>query len=83
MDCLTARQLQVLELACQDRSNGEIAYALGIRPQTVKMHLALVYARLGMQGRAGARRLFGADRRSHADTIRLVETLPGMRAEQI
>jgi DNA-binding NarL/FixJ family response regulator len=51
---LTARQLQVIELAAQGCSGGQIAERLCISATTVKSHFTGIYARLGVSDRAAA-----------------------------
>jgi DNA-binding CsgD family transcriptional regulator len=50
---LTEREVEVLALASDGRTNGEIAMTLRIAPETVKKHLDHVFAKLGV-GRRGA-----------------------------
>jgi DNA-binding CsgD family transcriptional regulator len=56
---LTQRELQVLRLLCSGRSNKDIARALHLSENTVKTHLANVYAKLqvGKRTEAQARAL--------------------------
>lgn len=56
---LTPRELQVLRLLCSGRSNKDIARALHLSENTVKTHLANVYAKLqvGKRTEAQARAL--------------------------
>lgn len=51
---LTARQLEIIALAAQGRSGGEIAEQLCISATTVKSHFTGIYARLGVSDRAAA-----------------------------
>ena len=51
---LTERQMQVLDLAADGLSNGEIAARLHVSEQTVKNHLACVYAGLDVGDRVSA-----------------------------
>lgn len=51
---LTAREYAVLELLARGQSNKEIARALAISPNTVKTHIANLYAKLGVSGRGKA-----------------------------
>jgi DNA-binding NarL/FixJ family response regulator len=51
---ITNRQVEVLELAAQGLSLGEIAERLVVSPSTVKTHFANSYARLGVKNRAAA-----------------------------
>jgi DNA-binding NarL/FixJ family response regulator len=51
---LTSRELEILRLLVDGRSNPQIAEALFISPRTVQTHLTNLYAKLGVAGRAGA-----------------------------
>jgi DNA-binding CsgD family transcriptional regulator len=51
---LTKREITILRLLVQDRSNKEMAADLGISPKTVERHLATVYSKIGVSGRAAA-----------------------------
>jgi DNA-binding NarL/FixJ family response regulator len=51
---LTPRELEILELVAEGRSNREVASLLWLSDQTVKFHLANIYRRLGVTGRAEA-----------------------------
>ncbi len=53
---LTARELEVLELLAQGRSNKSIATSLGISDQTVKFHVAAICGKLGAVNRTDAAR---------------------------
>jgi DNA-binding NarL/FixJ family response regulator len=48
------REVQVLELLCEGKSNKEIAAALAISEETVKTHLKRLYEKLGVSDRAQA-----------------------------
>jgi len=50
----SARELQVLELVGEGKSNKEIAGALSISDETVKTHLRHLYEKLGVSDRAQA-----------------------------
>ncbi|MFI5316982.1 MAG: response regulator [Myxococcota bacterium] len=50
----SARELQVLELVGEGKSNKEIATALAISDETVKTHLRHLYEKLGVSDRAQA-----------------------------
>jgi DNA-binding NarL/FixJ family response regulator len=50
----SARELQVLELVGEGKSNKEIAAALSISDETVKTHLRHLYEKLGVSDRAQA-----------------------------
>ncbi len=51
---LTPRELEVLTLLGQGRSNGEIADALTIAPRTVKVHVQNILSKLGAGNRTEA-----------------------------
>ena len=50
---LTARELEVLRLICQDYSNKEIAGLLHITESTVKRHIENLFRKTGKNGRVG------------------------------
>lgn len=51
---LTKREHQVLEQLCAGRSDKEIGRELGIQTPTVKLHLKMVFRKLGAQNRTQA-----------------------------
>jgi DNA-binding NarL/FixJ family response regulator len=51
---LTPRELEVLALVAEGRSNKAIAEALGISDQTVKFHVASIIGKLGAANRTEA-----------------------------
>jgi len=51
---ITDRQVEILELAAQGLSRGQIAERLHVSPSTVKTHFENSYARLGVKNRAAA-----------------------------
>jgi DNA-binding NarL/FixJ family response regulator len=51
---LTARELEILALVAEGRSNREVAASLWVSDQTVKFHLANVYRKLGVGDRRQA-----------------------------
>jgi len=51
--CLTARELQVMELVERGMKNKDIAVMLGIRTGTVKIHLRHIFEKTGIRGRYG------------------------------
>jgi pimeloyl-ACP methyl ester carboxylesterase/DNA-binding CsgD family transcriptional regulator len=53
-DRLPTRQLQVLRLIAEGKTNGEIADELAISLRTVERHAAEIYARLGVRNRVEA-----------------------------
>jgi DNA-binding NarL/FixJ family response regulator len=63
---LTERQRYVLELLTEGASTAEIGRRLGISPTTVRRHLSLIVARLGVEGRAGAIEAYRAVRGASA-----------------
>jgi len=54
VESLTPRELDVLALVAEGRSNKAIADALGISDQTVKFHVASLIAKLGATNRTEA-----------------------------
>lgn len=53
-DRLSARELEVLKLAAQGKSNNEIADTMYLSLRTVKGHLSNIFAKLGVSSRAEA-----------------------------
>jgi len=53
-DALTPRELEVLTLIGQGRSNGEIAAMLSIAPRTAKVHVQNILSKLGATNRTEA-----------------------------
>jgi DNA-binding NarL/FixJ family response regulator len=51
-EALSRRELDVLRLAADGRTNDEIARALTLSVRTVERHLSNVYAKLGLEGKA-------------------------------
>jgi two-component system nitrate/nitrite response regulator NarL len=51
---LTARELEVLQLAARGLTGPQIAHRLGVASATVKTHLAHIYERLEVSDRASA-----------------------------
>ncbi len=54
LEPLTPRELEVLELMAEGRSNKAIGEALGISDQTVKFHVASINGKLGAANRTEA-----------------------------
>ena len=50
---LTTREHQVMELVERCMKNKDIAFALGIRTGTVKIHLKHIFEKTGIRGRYG------------------------------
>lgn len=53
-DSLTARQIEVLALVCEGRSNKEICAMLGLAEQTVKAHVSAIFRALRVTSRTQA-----------------------------
>lgn len=53
-DDLTEREMDVLRLVAEGKTNQEIGHALGISPKTVEKHLEGVFAKLGVSSRVEA-----------------------------
>ena len=53
---LTRRELEILRLVAEGRTNGELARMLWVTEQTVKFHLVNVYRKLGVGNRTEAAR---------------------------
>ena len=51
---LTYREMDVLALLCDRLTNKEIAYKLGVSPETVRQHTVNLYRKLGVVGRRQA-----------------------------
>jgi RNA polymerase sigma factor (sigma-70 family) len=51
---LTSREREVIARVAEGRTNGEVAQALGISPETVRKHLERAYEKLGVHTRTGA-----------------------------
>jgi DNA-binding CsgD family transcriptional regulator len=65
---LTPRQHEVLALLVQGKSNSEIAQALDMAENTVKVHLSAIFRVLGVHSRTGAL-LAGMKRLSARDSV--------------
>lgn len=51
---LSERERDVLQLVADDRTDREIARALGIRERTVRAHVSRIILKLGVASRVGA-----------------------------
>jgi PAS domain S-box-containing protein len=51
---LSPREREVLDLICRDASDGEIAERLNLSPNTVRNHVARLYAKIGVNRRSAA-----------------------------
>ena len=49
--CLTRREIEILRLVAEGRSNREVGQLLWVTDQTVKFHLANAYRKLGVRNR--------------------------------
>ena len=56
LSLLTPRELEILRLTANGKSNSEMAKALWVTEQTVKFHLSNVYRKLGVANRTSASR---------------------------
>ncbi len=77
---LTARQRQVLALVAEGRTNAEIGEALGIGFETAKMHVGDILARLGVDSREDAARLWRSQQTAGARLRRALGILPAVPA---
>jgi two-component system response regulator DevR len=53
---LTARELEILRLLAEGRSNAQLAKVLWVTEQTIKFHLSNIYRKLGVSNRTEASR---------------------------
>ena len=51
---LTPRKREILELICNDLDDAGIATRLGLSRNTVRNHIASIYAKIGVNRRSGA-----------------------------
>lgn len=65
---LTSREWEVLELLSHDRSTGEIAAELQLSTSAVRVHIAGIVHKLGVQNRAAAVELSGGAREAEQAT---------------
>ena len=73
---LTDRELQVLTLVCEGRSNLNVAKRLGIVEGTVKIHLSNSYKKLAVENRTQAIRI--VERLDHVQNMVLEQAVEGM-----
>lgn len=59
---LTPRELEIVELVAEGKTNAQVAAQLWVAPSTVKKHLEHVYEKLGVRGRTAAATLARASR---------------------
>lgn len=69
---ITAREVEILRLVQQGKSNQDIGAALGISPLTVKNHVQRIYRKLNVQNRAHAV--------SRGISLRLLDSAAGLGA---
>ena len=53
---LTRRELEILQLVAEGKSNAQVGRTLWVTEQTVKFHLSNIYRKLGVANRTGAAR---------------------------
>jgi DNA-binding NarL/FixJ family response regulator len=53
---LTERELEIIRLVAEGRSNAEVAKIIWVTEQTIKFHLSNIYRKLGVANRSEARR---------------------------
>jgi DNA-binding NarL/FixJ family response regulator len=58
LDCLTRRELEILEQVASGATNAEVASVLGVASATVKKHLEKIYERLNVHTRTAASAVF-------------------------
>lgn len=54
LDSADARERQIIGRVAEGATNAEIAWHLGISPETVRKHLENAYDKLGVHSRTGA-----------------------------
>jgi DNA-binding NarL/FixJ family response regulator len=74
VECLTAREVEILRFAASGASNGAIARELWVTEQTIKFHLSNIYRKLGVVNRTEASRI--------AHLAGLMETVPERAATE-
>lgn len=58
LNTLTKRELEILEILSQGKSNKELADSLGVSENTVEQHLKNIYEKLKVQNRTEAATFF-------------------------
>jgi DNA-binding NarL/FixJ family response regulator len=58
LDCLTRRQLEILEQVASGATDAEVGSVLGVASTTVKKHLEKIYERLNVHTRTAASAVF-------------------------
>ena len=58
LEALSPRELRVVQLAAEGRTNREIAYQLYVTLKTIEGHLARAYTKLGIEHRGQLSKLF-------------------------
>lgn len=80
---LSARETEVFFWLVEGKRNREIALILGLGLQTVKDHVASVFAKLGLESRHAAMRYgLEATRRARSDELRLAPALHRFRTHR-
>ena len=54
VEALSPRELDIVRLLAEGRSNGDLAQALALSPTTVKWHLKNIFGKLGVKSRTQA-----------------------------
>jgi len=62
LEALSPRELRVVQLAAEGRTNREIAYQLYVTLKTIEGHLARAYTKLGIQRRGQLSQFFGGEK---------------------
>jgi DNA-binding CsgD family transcriptional regulator len=73
---LTRRQRQVLELIARGKTNGEIAGELGVTLDGAKWHVREILAKLGVDSREDAARIWRQDQSIGSRTLRRMAAVP-------
>jgi DNA-binding CsgD family transcriptional regulator len=62
LEALSPRELRVVQLAAEGRTNREIAYQLYVTLKTIEGHLARAYTKLGIERRGQLSQFFGGSK---------------------